>query len=1075
MLKFVTGTAGTGKSHYIAQQIVKLAQQGEKCLLLIPEQFSKTAEAMIFSALDDTQSNSVEVFSFTGLLRDVNTNHTRLLTTPLTDAGKAVLARRAVENVKKQLNLYSRQSGNFGFSFNLASTFDDLKRSGITGEIFYNLAQTAPAKSIKLKELALIYAEYCGLMDEKFSDSEDLLVKLAEVLPHSYTHNTHIFIDSFESFSFGQMQIIGRMMAQAKEVCIALTCDSLYDTTNGTGNFSFVQNTAAQLIRMAKKPDIAIEKPLVMLENHRFKNADLLAVDEFLLGEEAEKGENSHVFVTEFDNQHSEVAFAVAQINRLVQQGYVYNDIAVVCPQLDKYENQLQESFLLAQIPYFIDTNRIISSCAPVVLFRTILEIMSRGLDSQTIMPLLKTGLTNFDEEDISNLENYLFVWQDYDFDFSVPFALSPGGLKPEIEEDEKQTVEDMDYIRRSLWEIFCPVWDMKEATAGDLLKKCYSIAIEMGCDEKLTAVINSLKTEEDKQLLNRQWDTAIECLDQLYEIIGYDIVKAGDIQTLFSLIVEGAEIGFAPQTQDCVIITDPKRMKLDSVKAVFILGAAQDIFPAIVSENGLISTFDREYLKENNYPLKNNFENLFSFENLYYYKALTSSEEYLFISCPKKNIDTRQMLSAQVDLLKTSLGLESRHLSLEDYAVTKEFFTDYLSRQANNLTRDSYVDLLKNIGISTGFTSKKEFEIKDLSLLENLLGDSITVSPTHVQNYYLCAFMYFMQRILKVKPLEKAEFSARIAGDYLHFIAQNIMEKYGEDYGNTPWEEVEKDIAGAVDKFIKENYPAAVYDDVKFTAQYENMTENATQLLKYIHTEQQESLFHPIAFEEKIGMGGKVPPLRVKADNGKKVNVVGVADRIDIYRGQEKDYLRIIDYKTGNQKFDLDEIYNGLSSQLLLYMNALLQADFGKKDKDLEPGAVVYQPSDARFKFDKDDEKLYTAVGMALSNPEISAAFDTKQDGRFGIISGDEKLKAGKDSKIVSEKGFDIILDYVKDSIANMAKEIYAGRFDSLPLETGENMLPCRFCRFKAVCGNTERKRPMIKNEFSKMEQEEK
>ena len=100
---------------------------------------------------------------------------------------------------------------------------------------------------------------------------------------------------------------------------------------------------------------------------------------------------------------------------------------------------------------------------------------------------------------------------------------------------------------------------------------------------------------------------------------------------------MEGAEIGFAPQTQDCVIITDPKRMKLDSVKAVFILGAAQDIFPAIVSENGLISTFDREYLKENNYPLKNNFENLFSFENLYYYKALTSREEWLFVSSCKK------------------------------------------------------------------------------------------------------------------------------------------------------------------------------------------------------------------------------------------------------------------------------------------------------------------------------------------------------------------------------------------------------------------------------------------------------
>ena len=309
--------------------------------------------------------------------------------------------------------------------------------------------------------------------------------------------------------------------------------------------------------------------------------------------------------------------------------------------------------------------------------------------------------------------------------------------------------------------------------------------------------------------------------MDQLYSIIGTDVMKASDIQTLFTLIVEGVEIGFAPQTQDCVILTDPKRMKLDSVKAVFILGAAQDIFPALVSESGLISTFDREYLKENNYPLKNNFENLFSFENLYYYKALTSPEEYLFISCPKKNIDTKQLLSAQVELLASRLNLKPRRLSLEDYAVTKEFFTDFVSRQATNSNRESYKELLGEIGADIKYISNRIFEIKDLEFLENVLGDSITVSPTHIQNFANCAFMYFIQRILKIKPLEKAEFSARIAGDYLHFIAQTVMEKYGENYYSTSWDKISAQIDGAVDKFLKENYPPQVYDDVKFTAQY--------------------------------------------------------------------------------------------------------------------------------------------------------------------------------------------------------------------------------------------------------------
>ena len=299
-------------------------------------------------------------------------------------------------------------------------------------------------------------------------------------------------------------------------------------------------------------------------------------------------------------------------------------------------------------------------------------------------------------------------------------------------------------------------------------------------------------------------------------------------------------------------------------------------------------------------------------------------------------------------------------------------------------------------------------------------------------------------------------------------------MEKYGENYYLTQWQEIEKDIDTAVEKFIQENYPPEISQDVKFTAQYDNMKANARQLLEYIHTEQAHSLFRPIAFEEKIGMGGRVPPLRIDAENGKSVNVIGIADRVDVYRGNESDYLRIIDYKTGNQKFDLDEVYNGLSTQLLLYMNALLEAGFAAGDKPLKPGAVVYQPSDARFKFDKDEESLYTAVGMALDNPEISHAFDTGRQGRFGLLMGDDKIKKVAGSEIAGEKKFNIILDYVKDEIKQMADGIYSGKFDSLPLENDGGFRPCRWCRFASVCQSKDRAREMEKNTFDKMEKEE-
>jgi len=735
MLRFVIGTAGTGKSTHITQTIVKLAAAGEKCMLLVPEQFSKTGESLLFSALDDTRSNLVELFSFTSLLRDVSSNHKKIGGTPLTAAGKAVLARRAVENTKKMLSLYSKQSGNFGFSFSLADTFDDFKRSGIDRATLWTLAEKAPERNRKLKELALIYSEYSGLMREGFCDSEDMYIALSSQLPYEYTYNTHIFIDGFESFSHGQLKIIEKMLTDAKDVTIALTCDSLYDITQGTGNFSFVQNTAGQLIRIAKNCGVEIAKPEVMREPRRFTTNDLKNTDLFLQGYDPEYENDGHAFVTEFETQMAEVSFAVAKINRLIKEGYTYNDITVVCPQLEKYENQLQESFSLADIPYFIDANRIISSSAPVVLMRSVMNIMAEGPDSENILSLLKTGLTDFDPDAVDTLENYLYVWQDYDFDLSLDFTFSPSGLKPAPAEDELPVLEAINHIRKTVWDTFAPYACRGETTGEEILKNCYSAVTALGCDEKLLAIARSLP-DEDRDLLIRQWDTVIECMDSLYSICGSEAVSCRDMEMLFMLMVEGSEIGFAPQTQDCVMITDPKRMKLDAVKVVFILGAAQDIFPAVVAESGLISARDRDYLKASSYPLKNDFENLFSFENLYYYKALTSREDYLFISSCKKNIDSRQLLSAQTDMLKSGLRLEEAQLRLEDYAVTREFFTDYLSSLANNRTRRGYSQLLADLGITTDSLYRKQYEIKDLSLLDSVLGNFITISPTAAQSY---------------------------------------------------------------------------------------------------------------------------------------------------------------------------------------------------------------------------------------------------------------------------------------------------------------------------------------------------
>ncbi|MEG2192339.1 MAG: PD-(D/E)XK nuclease family protein [Oscillospiraceae bacterium] len=1080
MLKLLIGTAGTGKTTRVISEIIALASKGEKCLLLVPEQFSKTGEAQLFSALKNTQLHLVRLFSFTSLLRDVQSNHRHLKGTLISAAGKAVMAKRAVDGVRNQASSYAKRSGNLAFSFQLSNAFDDFKRSGLDGETLFQLAKKAPQKNAKLKEISMIYAEYCGLMMNKFCDGEDLLSDLAQNLPLDYLNDTHVFVDGFESFSHGQYEVLKNMLQNATDVSVTFTADTVYDETGGTGNFSFTQQSIKHLLTIAKSVGVKVASPVILKQSKRFKNSHLKNVDNFLLGgdslsTEKIQGDKNAVFVTEFENQYREVAFLCAKINTLIMEGYTYNDIAVICPQLEKYENQIQESFHLAKIPFFIDQNRIISSSSPVMLFNSIFEVMTKGLNADTAMPLLKTHLTYFDDEIIDKLENYLYIWQDYNFDFSVDFTLSPLGLKAKTQEKEQAELKELNTVRKELCKIFSKnTSEKKEGKGGEILTLAYLNAKELKADEKLLQTIEGIKKtdESSADLLFRQWETVIGCIDELYKIINEEILSPKDISALFMLMVSGEKIGFAPQTQDCVMVTDPKRMKLEKVRAAFILGAAQDIFPAIISDDGVISAMDKDYLKENDYPLKTGFENLFSFENLYFYKALTTGEDLLFISCAQKNLDTKQLFSAEVENLRTDLKLPSAVADLSEYAITKEFFTEYLSEIVTVQSRQSALKLLEELKITSPQMKKREFVIKDLDYLLQCLGQSITLSPTGAESYFQCEFLYFIQNVLRIKPLEKVEFSARIAGDYLHFVAQNVMEKYGADYYKADWGQIEGDISAAVEQFVKENYPPEIARDEKFTAQHDNMHKNACELLQYIHLEQNNSLFRPIAFEEKIGLGGSVPALSVKTDQGKGVNVVGICDRVDLFTGEEKNYLRIVDYKTGAKKFSLDDIYNGLSTQLLLYMSALLEGKFKNID-NLAAGAVVYQPSDAAYKFD-DEGDLYTAIGMAINNKEVSGAFDADGKGRFGVIKGKEKIAAAQGGTVVSEKVFQVVLQHAKEKIKQMAQGVYGGEFDSNPLENSDGYMPCNWCQFNSICQNKDKKRSFEKNNFKEKDGEE-
>ena len=175
MLKLLLGGSGSGKTTLLYQRIRARAEAGEKSILLVPEQFTSSTEGRIHRELGDALSGLVESFSFTSLAEHILSAEGGSAVQTLSDAGRAVLVRRALEELQDNVHYYYRHRRSAAFCQMAAETIDELKSAGLSGQQLYELAQDCGTDSAKLSELALIFQGYETLLAGTGMDPSDRL------------------------------------------------------------------------------------------------------------------------------------------------------------------------------------------------------------------------------------------------------------------------------------------------------------------------------------------------------------------------------------------------------------------------------------------------------------------------------------------------------------------------------------------------------------------------------------------------------------------------------------------------------------------------------------------------------------------------------------------------------------------------------------------------------------------------------------------------------------------------------------------------------------------------------------
>ena len=94
------------------------------------------------------------------------------------------------------------------------------------------------------------------------------------------------------------------------------------------------------------------------------------------------------------------------------------------------------------------------------------------------------------------------------------------------------------------------------------------------------------------------------------------------------------------------------------------------------------------------------------------------------------------------------------------------------------------------------------------------------------------------------------------------------------------------------------------------------------TMSVKYIVQSLKQSEFEVFGHELEFGGDGQYKPITVITEDGKKVEITGKIDRVDIMKNPDGTYVRIIDYKSSVKNIDLNQVASGLQLQLLTYLN---------------------------------------------------------------------------------------------------------------------------------------------------------
>lgn len=846
---------------------------------------------------------------------------------------------------------------------------------------------------------------------------------------------------------------------------------------------------------------------------------------------------------------HDEVREVAAIIWHLVaEEGYRYRDIVVVSRTLPTYQESLATAFSHYDIPYYLDTLKSLSHTPLVRLISLCFDCILEGYPFEHLIGILKCDLCGLSIEEIAQFENYLYLWNLSGASLKRPFSMSIFGMRlPESDEEILQNEVILIRYNELRTQMMGALEAFRErvtnATAPQIGQAVAMLLTDLGVQPHLEGLIGFLSADpsgvvsmEQAADYRRVWEicgqlTQTMCVSpEDFDASGehplphegehQENISPADWRDLFLLLCDQYDLGTVPQTLDSVVVGSVERIRTDTPAVVFVLGACDGIFPYLPQTQNLLSDVERQALEQDGIVFGSLLGEQLLEERFLAYQAMTLPSERLYLSMPRQEVGGGEHLPSVVfsqleamfgDDINTDTALRdplfyctNRNTTLFTLATHYQEdtpFTATLREYFDNLAEKEPASSLEVAQATKLRLLQKPLpkQLTDPALVGRLYGKTLSVSPSRVEDYHLCKFLYFCKHGMRLFPRERVSLGPSSRGQIIHEVLFSVCKQM-EDFKEFDEQAIKRRIKESLEGYLGLCLGGESVQTKRTLYLFRRMAQTIFQIFVQLFAELSQSGFQPVAYEYAIGgtatgQPSAAKPLLLSTADGVKLYLNGQVDRIDIYdtkAGQR--YLRVIDYKSGKKTFRLSDVMHGINLQMLLYLLCLERNEhheFGQ----VKGAGVLYLPvgdpvpslsrGATPEEVAREREQHYRMRGLVVDDEQVLLAMERDLGGKYLPVKVKKAAydqhhtllptvfsEQGANESLFESRTLESLVTYeqmgrlftrIETMLLQMAAELYRGDIKPFPLreDAANGINPCRYCDYRLLCGFGEEDQP--------------